>query len=634
MCGIAGIFDPSGGDLAPLAGRMADALSSRGPDGRGEWGGGAAALGHRRLAILDLSQAGAQPMASASGRFRIAYNGEIYNFRELRAELEAEGVGPFRTGTDTEVLLEAVEHWGLEDALGRCIGMFAFALWDERVKELALVRDRLGVKPLFYAKGEGGQLLFGSELKALAEHPAFNREIEPAALTLYLRHNYVPDPYCIHRDAAKLPPGHLLTARLEGDKVVVDGPRPWWSAREAWQRGLENPFSGDAAEAAGEVRRILEDAVRLRLVADVPVGVLLSGGVDSSLVAALAARHHAEPLRTFTIGFSDSALDESAHARTVAEHLGCRHTERVLEPSAVRELVPDLPKLWDEPFADASQAPTLLVSRLAREHVTVALAGDGGDELFLGYARYFWARHFEHVERFPRPLRLAAATLCKAWPGACFNLAGERGRKLRWRAGLLASRDFKAFYRDLVSHEPEPARLVPGGSEPPTPLTDPAWNPAGLDRYRRMSLWDVGTYLPGDILTKTDRASMGCGLEARVPLLDHRLVELAASLPPDLNLDVEGGGKAVLKDVLADLLPPELTTRPKQGFGVPLPEWLGGELKPWAEDLLSPNALSHGLLDTQGVRSLWSGFKECDTSRASLLWNVLMFQAWLEERRG
>ncbi|EPR35626.1 asparagine synthase (glutamine-hydrolyzing) [Alkalidesulfovibrio alkalitolerans DSM 16529] len=633
MCGVTGLVLPgrAGADIEPLARAMADTMAHRGPDGAGAWSAEGVALGHRRLAIIDLSPAGAQPMRSATGRYAVSYNGEIYNFRELRQELEGLGHA-FSGGSDTEVMLAAVEQWGVAQAVGRFVGMFAFGLWDEAEKTLWLCRDRLGVKPLYYAVMGGGAasgLAFASELKALRALPDFDPDIDREAVTLFMRHNYIPAPLTIYRAARKLPPGCLARFAPGASKPEVI---PYWSLREVWQRGVAEPFAGGPDEAAEALSPLLADAVRLRMIADVPVGVLLSGGIDSSLTAALMreAVGGETPVRAFTVGFSEAAYDESAHAGRVARALGLSHTVLPVSATDLLDLVPHLPRMWDEPFADASQVPTHLVFKRLAGEVVVALTGDGADECFAGYARYGWAAHFAHVERFPLALRRLAAGMCSLAPGACLNLLGPRGRKLRWRAGLLSSRDFPTFYRALVSHHLDPAALVVGGSEPSTPLTEPGWLLGGADRLRQMQAWDMAAYLPDDILVKADRASMGASIEARSPFLDHRVVEFATALPPEATVR-EGRGKQPLRRLLARRLPPRLFERPKAGFTLPVEAWLGHELREWAEPLLSRRSLSvAGLLDPEPVRKLWKAYLAGDTSRHSLLWNALMLQAWHE----
>lgn len=638
MCGICGIVHDGLGprELDARARAMNGTMAHRGPDGAGVWGAPGVALAHRRLAILDLSEAGRQPMASVSGRYVMSYNGEIYNFLELRRELAALGHA-FNGGSDTEVALAAMEQWGVAAATERFAGMFAFAVWDGAEGALWLGRDRLGVKPLYYmplpGAGQGGPgLAFASELKALRTLPEFDPRVNRGALALYLRHGYVPEPYCIHAGVRKLPPGCLARLAPGGAGPEV---RPYWSLREVWLRGVREPFAGGPDEVDAALEPLLARAVAQRMVADVPVGVLLSGGIDSALTAALMAEAAGgAPVRAFTVRFAEAAYDESGHAGAVARALGLEHTVLPVAAADLLALVPSLPELWDEPFADSSQIPTHLIFRKLAGEVVVALTGDGADESFAGYARYGWAANFAALERVPLGLRRLGARACALAPGALFRALGPRGPKLHWRAGLLASRDFPQFYRALVSLLPDPAALLAGGpgagraAEPPTALTDPAWTLPGADRLRQMQAWDLAAYLPGDILVKADRASMGASVEARAPFLDHRVVEFAAALPPAATTSA-GRGKQPLRRLLARRLAPALFERPKAGFTLPVELWLGRELRDWAESLLSERALREaGLLAPGPVRALWRRHLAGDTSRHALLWAVLMLQAW------
>jgi asparagine synthase (glutamine-hydrolysing) len=638
MCGISGLLLPGHGrdTLVPAVEAMTRTLAHRGPDGEGAWCAPGVALAHRRLAILDLSPAGAQPMRSASGRFTVTFNGEIYNFRELRAALAGRG-HTFTGGSDTEVMLAAFEQWGVRGALPRLAGMFAFGLWDAARGELWLGRDRLGVKPLYYSvlPGGGGAqpgLGFASELKALRAAPGFDPALDRAVLPLFLRHGYIPAPGTIYRAARKLPPG-CLARFAPGDP----GPRieAYWDLGEVWRRGAAEPFSGGPGEAAEALEPLLARATRQRMIADVPLGVLLSGGIDSSLVAALMREGASgEPVRAFTVGFAEAAYDETPHARAVARALGLEHTVLPVTARDLLDLVPRLPELWDEPFADASQVPTHLVFLRLASEVTVALTGDGADECFAGYARYRWGGYFARLERLPLALRRAAATACAAVPAPALRLLGNRGRKLHWRAGLLASRDFRAFYQGVLSCEPHPGALVRGGGDDGPGLLDAVADQPGADRLRRMQAWDMATYLPDDILVKADRASMGASVEARSPFLDHRVVEFAATLPPAATV-AGGRGKQPLRRLLARRLDPGLFERPKAGFTLPVEAWLGGELRQWGEELLSPAALDRvGLLETAPVRRLWARCLAGDGSRHPLLWNVLMLQAWAARWAG
>ena len=642
MCGLSGLLDRgrshSPEALTELALAMADAVGHRGPDDRGAWADADAgvALGHRRLAVIDRSERGHQPMVSPSGRHVVAYNGEIYNFRQLRAELESTG-WRFRGGSDTEVLLAAVERWGLDGALRRCNGMFAFALWDGGDRRLHLVRDRFGEKPLYYA-WVGDVLLFGSELKALRAHPGFRPAIDRDALALYLRHNCVPAPRTIYRDVAKLAPGAVLTVAAGDPSPPVV--RSHWSAGTAVEAARAAPLDGGDEELADELEALLGDAVALRLEADVPVGAFLSGGVDSSLVTALMQARSGRA-RTFTIGFDDPAYDESRDAARVAAHLGTDHTELRVSPGEAMAVIPLLPELYDEPFGDSSQIPTALLSRLARRDVTVALSGDAGDELFAGYNRYAWCHPLRRWQAaVPRPVRSAVGGALGAVPQAGWDavfraaapLAPPRlrlrnpGTKLQKLADVLPAGSADETYLRLVSHWKDPASVVLGAAD----RAGAVGVPPGLDDpVERMMYRDLVTYLPDDILVKLDRASMGVGLEARVPLLDHRVVEFAWRLPLDVKLRGRQG-KWLLRRVLHRYVPPELVDRPKAGFGLPIGSWLRGPLRPWAEDLLDEGRLRReGFLAPGAVRRAWSGHL-AGRDAAYRLWDVLMFQSWLE----
>ena len=648
MCGLAGCWAPGRGeDLREAGLAMADALAHRGPDGSGVWVEGEAglALGHRRLSIIDLSEDGAQPMVSASGRYVIAYNGEVYNFAAIRRELDAGGFSPaYRGHSDTEVILAAMEAWGVEGAVRRFVGMFAFALWDRRDRVLSLVRDRLGIKPMFYG-WSGGALLFGSELKALRAHPAWRGEVDRGALALLLRHNCIPAPYSIYQGVHKLPPGSILTLRSPAPDSAE--PVPYWSAREVAQRGSADPFRGGDAEAIGELDALLRDAVGLRMIADVPLGAFLSGGVDSSVVVALMQAQSDRPVKTFSIGSHNRQFDEAQHARAVAEHLGTEHTELYVTPEEARSVIPSLPEMFDEPFADSSQIPTFLVSRLARQHVTVSLSGDGGDELFAGYNRHVWGeRLWNRVGHIPNRARGAIGRALASRSPESWNRLYQRvepvvparmrqrmpGYKVHKLAEVLNARTPEALYRSLASHWKHPEQLVPGAAEPATALTDPRRAAALPGFTERMMYMDLVTYLPDDILTKVDRASMAVSLEARVPLLDHRVVEFAWRLPLSMKLR-SGQGKWILRQVLDRYVPRTLIERPKMGFGIPLGEWLRGPLREWAEALLDERTLREGgFFDPAPIRRGWSEHLAGKRDAEYHLWTVLMFQAWLQEQ--
>lgn len=651
MCGLAGVVRAAPELAARLEAevrRMADTLAHRGPDDAGAWvdADSGVALGHRRLSIIDLSACGHQPMTSADGRYVIAYNGEVYNFVALRAELERLGAG-FHGHSDTEVLLAAIVQWGLRSALERLNGMFAFALWDRVERTLHLARDRLGEKPLYYG-WMGDAFLFGSELKALQAHPAWRGEVDRQALTLYLRHNYVPAPLSIYRGVFKLPPGGLATLRCARLRAG-DAPdaRSYWSLREVAERGRADPYRGTAAEAVQELEARLSEAVGLRMVADVPLGAFLSGGVDSSTVVALMQAQSPRPVRTFSIGFHEDEYNEAQHAAAVARHLGTEHTELYVTPAEAMAVVPDLPRLYDEPFGDSSQIPTFLVSRLARQQVTVSLSGDGGDELFGGYNRYFLAQRIWRMVGWAPPLlRRAAAGGITTLSPAAWNRGfaavrrvlparlryANAGDKLHKLAEILSVPNPEAMYRGLVSHWKEPERIVIGGGEPATVLTDPeSWAPL-LSFPERIMFLDTLTYLPDDILVKVDRATMGVSLESRIPLLDHRLVEFAWRLPLAMKVR-DGVGKWLLREVLYRHVPRALIERPKTGFGVPIDVWLRGPLRAWAEALLDEDRLAReGFFDPAPIRAKWAEHLAGRRGWHYYLWDVLMFQAWLERQ--
>jgi asparagine synthase (glutamine-hydrolysing) len=658
MCGIAGFVEPrasrSAAELQATATAMALAIRHRGPDDAGSWADErtGVALGHRRLSVIDLSPAGHQPMVSASGRFAIVFNGEIYDYQDLRAELESQGVA-FRGHSDTEVLLEAIERWGLVPALQRTIGMFAFALWDAKDRVLHLARDRMGEKPLYHGFA-GGDFLFASETKALRAHPSFTGGLDRDTLALFLRLAYVPAPHCVFEGFRQLPPGCTLSlphsALVAGPAAcAAHVPAPYWSLREAARAGLADPFTGTVEEAVDELERLLRDAVRRQVVSDVPLGAFLSGGIDSSTVVALMAVQSTEPVRTFTMSFREKDHDEALFARAIARHLGTRHEEQVVTPEEALAVIPQLPEIWDEPFADPSQVPTFMVARLARRHVTVSLSGDGGDELFGGYSRYVWARNIGRVLAvLPPSLRAASGRAVKAVPERAWSSVlsalgtvvppvarrANAGEKVHRLADLLALPEARDVYLRLVSHWLDPSALVPGAREPGTALTPGDVEPPWRDPVERMQLVDSLTYLPDDILVKVDRAAMAVSLESRVPLLDHRVVEFAWRLPPQWKVR-DGRGKWILRQVLKRHVPPRLWERPKAGFGVPIETWLRGPLRDWAESLLSERSLTaDGLLDPRPIRDAWKEHLEGRRPHHYRLWNVLMLQAWRQRWRG
>lgn len=652
MCGLTGFLDVrrdlSAERLTSVVTSMSDCLRHRGPDGGGAWVDPAAgiALGHRRLAIIDLTVEGDQPMASASGRWITVFNGEIYNFPAVRAELEQTAGAvraPWRGHSDTEVLLAAVEHWGVQGALERFNGMFALALWDRRDRVLWLARDRAGEKPLYYGWA-GHAFLFGSELKSLSSHPAWKPSLDRGALALYARHNYIPAPHTAYVGFAKLNPGSLL--RLDLDTAtpgVMPATDAYWSPAAVVSASLADPFRGSEVDAVEALDTLLLDAVRMRMVSDVPLGAFLSGGIDSSTIVAMMQAQSSRPVRTFTIGFHEEGFNEAAHAKAVAAQLGTDHTEMYVSPAEALSVIPRLSGMYDEPFADSSQIPTYLVAALTRRHVTVALSGDGGDELFGGYQRYFiGADAWRRMARIPAPLRTGvAAGLTSVSPERWQRLARamrpllpsrfrrpDMGRLVHRMADVLGAPSAEAFYMGLVSQEQAPARLV-GASESDSWLTSPSRWPAVPSFTERMMFLDLVSYLPDDILVKVDRASMAVSLEGRIPLLDHRVIELAWRLP--LDMKVRGGqGKWVLRRVLDRYVPGTLIDRPKMGFGVPIDAWLRGPLRDWGESLLSERALrEHGILDVRRVREAWAAHQSGRENRQYWLWTVLMLQSWL-----
>lgn len=649
MCGITGFLDLRGltpvEDFPVSLDGMCQAIQHRGPDDHGAWLDAEAgiALGFRRLAILDLTPTGHQPMFSADGRYVMVFNGEVYNFAQLRADLSGRG-HHFRGQSDTEVMLAAVCEWGLVEAVRRFNGMFAFALWDRQSRQLHLVRDRLGIKPLYYG-WVGSLLLFGSELKALRAHPGFRAEIDRDALALFLRRNYIPAPYSIYRGVHKLLPGCILTIDIQ-DPGRTTPPRPYWSARQVVEQGLAQPFEGGDAEAVAGLDALLRRSIGLRMIADVPLGAFLSGGVDSSAIVALMQAQSDRPVKTFTIGFDESGFDEAPHARAVAQRLGTEHTELYISPDQARAVIPLLPALYDEPFADVSQIPTFLVSQLARRHVTVSLSGDGGDEIFGGYNRHIWAsRIWKRAAGFPAGLRRAAASVLLSIPPAAWT-GGVRAAgwllpsarhlpnaadKVQKLAGIISAANPAEVYLGLISQWKEPAEVVMDGHEPPTLVTDMEGQLTAGSFTDRMMYYDLVTYLPDDILVKVDRASMGVSLEARAPYLDdHELLEFAWKLPAHMKFR-DGHGKWILRQVLSKYLPNELFQRPKMGFGVPIDTWLRGPLQNWAGELLDEKRLAkEGFFHPRPIQQKWAQHLNGSHNYQYELWGILMFQAWLE----
>ncbi|MFL6763753.1 MAG: asparagine synthase (glutamine-hydrolyzing) [Sphingomicrobium sp.] len=651
MCAIAGIFAAQRVASGTLE-RMIGALSHRGPDDEAIWVDPEARIGfgHRRLAIVDLSPAGRQPMHSADGRFVLTFNGEIYNHKELRIALERVGAVPgggWRGHSDTEVFLQGIATWGLDETLRQSAGMFAFGLWDRRERTLSLVRDRFGEKPLYYGWA-GRDLLFASELKAFVQHPQFDHSIDRRALRLFAARTYIPAPLSIYQGVFKILPGCILTISSDAASTPLREPpregtaggislRRFWSYRDVVRDGLSDPLENEA-EAIEQLERTLATAIQGQSMADVPVGAFLSGGFDSSTVCALYQKYSSIPVRTFSIGFEEAGFNEAEDAKRVAAHLGTVHNEHYVTVREARDVIPLLPAMYDEPFADSSQIPTHLVSRFAREQVTVALTGDGGDELFAGYNRHFAApRLWEHLRKVPQPLRAATGSPLSRipsqfWSAAAGLIPGRRqphiGGKLRkaFRVAASASSfdDIYCSYLDEWSHQRSP---VIGGEDADMGFDLDVGE--GASDAVRMMYCDAVSYLPDDILAKVDRASMAVSLETRVPFLDHRVAELAARIP--LALKVRGGrGKHIIRQLLYREVPRELLDRPKAGFAVPVGEWIKGPLREWAEDLLDPSLIhAEGWLDAALVQGRWREHLSGRRDSTPALWALLMFQSWI-----
>jgi asparagine synthase (glutamine-hydrolysing) len=647
MCGITGFWnlstDLNSEEIHNIVQQMLVPLLHRGPDSGGIWTDESVgiALGHRRLAIVDLSPEGHQPMLSADGRYAIVFNGEIYNFLELRQELTHYG-HKFRGHSDTEIMLAGFSQWGVEAAIKRFNGMFAFALWDRQERLLHLGRDRLGEKPLYYG-WMGQTLLFASELKALKAYPNFQTEINRDALTIFFRYHYIPAPYSIYKGIYKLPPATVLT--WDGT-ATHPAPVPYWCAKEVAEFGVANPFTGSEQEAIDQMEALLRDAVGLRMVADVPLGAFLSGGIDSSTVVALMQTQSSQPVKTFSIGFYEDEYNEAPYAKAVAQHLKTDHTELYLTAKDSLAVIPKLPSLYDEPFSDASGIPTFLVSHLARQYVTVSLSGDGGDELFGGYSRYFLGnRIWQKIGSIPKTLRqIVASGLTslspQTWNRVLVNFnsllpailkESSPGDKLHLIAESLGVSDGEEIYSLLVSHWKQPEALVIGGLEAPTKLSDRQHWAKVPSFLESMMYLDTVTYLPDDILVKLDRASMGVSLEGRIPFLDHRVVELAWRIPLSMKIRNDQG-KWMLRQILDKYVPKNLIERPKMGFGIPIDSWLRDPLRDWAEGLLDEKRLQReGFLNSQLIRQKWAEHLSGDRDWQHDLWDVLMFQAWLEE---
>ncbi|MBF0381999.1 MAG: asparagine synthase (glutamine-hydrolyzing) [Magnetococcales bacterium] len=646
MCGITGFLDPSCSrnnyHLQATAKAMANCIANRGPDDSGEWVDETfgVALAHRRLSIIDLSPLGHQPMVSQSGRYIVVYNGEIYNFPELRKELSELGC-IFRGHSDTEIMLAAIETWGLTVSINKFIGMFAFALWDQDRAILHLVRDRLGIKPLYYGWVDGC-FVFASELKSLKGFSDKKLPINRDALALYMRHNYVPAPHSIFKNIYKLLPGNILTIDSKQSDIEPKITN-YWSAKDIVYGGLDNQFSGSDNEAIKSLEKILGDAVAIRMVADVDLGAFLSGGYDSSLVVALMQARSERKVKTFSIGFNEDAYNEAHFAKEVARHLGTQHTELYITPQEAMGVIPQLPTLYDEPFSDSSQIPTFLVSQLARKHVTVSLSGDGGDELFAGYHRYDTGERIWNKFGWLHPSIRSSLAAMMGYPSTqtydkifgllnpllpqqiAQKITGDRVHKL---GEILQIKTRQDFYRRLVSHWKDPLKIVKDSHEPLSAFSDPT-RQADLDDFTQYMMYtDLISYLPDDILTKVDRASMGVGLEARVPILDHRVVEFAWSLPQHMKCR-DGQSKWILRQLLYKHVPQKIMERPKMGFGVPIDHWLKGPLRDWGENLLDEKRLEEdGYFDPKPIREKWLEHQKGTRRWHYYLWDVLMFQAW------
>lgn len=651
MCGIAGFFEPGGFDAAishPELAAMSAAIAHRGPDDSGFWTDASAgiALAHQRLAVIDLSGAGAQPMNSSSGRWTITYNGEIYNFQELRHQLEERGANAIWNGhSDTEVLLAAIEYWGVEKTLPRLDGMFAFAAWDRKEQTLWLVRDRFGEKPLYYGWSDD-VFFFASELKAVTAHSRFRPEIDDDALSAYVRYGFVPHPLSIYRGLSKLPPGTLLELSRRNRAGNTPAPQLYWDIDRVIGEARSSRFDGDLDAAADELDRILGRAVEERMVSDVALGGLLSGGLDSSLIVALMQARSSAPVRTYTIGSPEPGYNEAEIASQIARHLGTDHTEFYVEPADALSVIPELGRMYDEPFADSSQIPTHMVARLVRQTGTVALSGDCGDELFGGYNRYIYGPAIgDRIARLPEAIRKSASALMTFVPPAMINRitgrlgkaipaelnGGAAGEKIHKLAASLAAPGQAEFWELLLSSWPDPRSVLAEGHAVRN-LTDIHRPPAELhDLAEKMMYRDTRCYMSDDVLAKVDRASMAASLEVRVPFLDPAVFAFAWSLPSNLKIG-NGAGKLVLRRLLSRYLPAQLLDRPKQGFAVPIGRWLRKELRDWAEAYLSVDRLTAGgHFNVEVVRKCWqdhlSGRRNFDTQ----IWTILMFQAWLDE---
>ncbi len=642
MCGLAGFVDIAGNQgeetLAAIAGDMAETIRHRGPDDGGVWADAECglALGHRRLSIFDLTDKGAQPMVSRSGRYVIAYNGEVYNFGQIRKDLDKDERINWRGRSDTEVILASIERWGLEKSLTLFNGMFAFALWDRRDRVLNLARDRIGKKPLYYGWAKNA-FVFGSELKAIKAHPGFEGAIDRNALTLLLKHNYVPSPHSIYKNIFKLPPASVLSLNLDQLKQrETPPPNLYWRVEDVISEGAANPFEGSEDEAVDELEKRLQDSVGLRMLSDVPLGALLSGGVDSSLVVSLMQSQSERPVKTFTIGYFEKDANEAHHAKEVANHLGTDHTELYLEPKDVLNVIPQLPHLFDEPLGDTAMIPTYLVSQLAKKNVTVCLSGDGGDEFFAGYPRYVWCQLYWNLwnKRFGWAPKKARTGLAMGLKG-CLALMPQRYQKnsfcdkIKDVAKALETVYPEQIY-ELLFHWKNPQEAVLNSHTPSTVLTDSELWLDIKDPVQRMAYLDIKSRLPDSILAKVDRSSMSVSLEVRAPLIDYTIMELSAKIPTSMKINGVHG-KWLLRKLLYKYVPQEMVDRPKRGFSMPINVWLRGPLRDWAESLLDERRLKEeGFFDAGVVRKKWKEHLSGEASWHYQLWDILMYQAWLE----
>lgn len=630
MCGLAGFLELNlnNNDSAKVLRSMGESIHHRGPDGTGIWSENIdrkinVGFVHTRLAIIDLSDAGQQPMHSQCGRYVIAFNGEIYNHLELRKLLVNNRDFCWRGHSDTETLLACFSEWGIDKTLQLCVGMFAIALWDKKENRLTLARDRVGEKPLYWG-WQNDVLLFGSELKALKAHPSFNAEICRDALCLLLRHNYIPAPHSIYRGIHKLQPGHYLSVELSGNESK-ETLHQYWSYEKVVQEGLANPFSGSSDQAVTHLESLIAQSINGQLISDVPLGAFLSGGIDSSLIVSIMQSLSSSPVKTFSIGFDDKKYDEAIFASEVARHLGTEHTEMYVNDKDILNVIPLLPEVYCEPFADSSQLPTYLVSKMARQHVTVALSGDAGDELFGGYTPYrFTPKYWNYTRHIPLPIRKLASRYIDMLP------VNPKVKKL---IECMAAQNPQLFYRNIISHWLNPEELVKQSNEPSTAFSHSTSFPDNGGYVDWMMSVDAQIYMADDILVKVDRAAMYNSLETRVPLLDHRVIEFAWQLPAALKIR-DGVGKWPLREILYKRVPKSMIERPKKGFSVPLASWLRGPLRDWAEQLISSQRLEdEGYFNTAAVRSCWSQHIQGKADYSRKLWSILMFQSWLEKQK-